>query len=301
MSSTTVVPSLPESTPVSDSSSVASSVKVSHPKDPITAQIERVAAELEGLKKLAKIVSKTVAVKKPKDPNAPKGETPAQLKVWNELVDTVLTEMRTADPKATRAQAMIKARERQDAADPEGAVKREAARLKRQETAARKKAEKAGLLSALQTGASVTEALAAVPVKEKAKRAPMTEEAKKAAAAKRAATLAAKKAAAAVPGGGAGAPAPAATTVAAPAASGAAAALKAKLALKKTAVVPVQETLPADSDALEFELAGVKYWKTSVMDYLWQRTDDGEQGDYVGKLINGVIDSRWPEPASASA
>ncbi len=288
------VPTLPESSPIADSASVTSSVKVSRPQDPLTAQIERVAAELEGLKKLAKLVGKTVVAKPKKDPSAPKGETPAQLKVWNALVDSVLEELRTHDPKATRAQAMTEARKRQDAADPEGAAKREAARLKRQETAARKKAEKEGLLSALATGASVSDALAAAPVKERAKRAPMTEEAKAAAAAKRAATIAAKKAAA---GGGAGGSvsAPAATTTAAPSNVSA---LKAKLAAKKSAVVvPVQEALPADCDAQPFEHAGVKYWKTSALDYLWEMKDDGDQGDYVGKLVGGVVDKRWPEPA----
>lgn len=288
-----VVPSLPESTPVADSASVASSVKVSRPQDPLTAQIERVAAELEGLKKLAKLVGKTVVAKPKKDPSAPKGETPPQLKSWNSLVDSTWTEMRSVDPKIPRSLAMAEARKRLDAADPEGAVKREAARLKRQEAAARKKAEKEGLLAALAGGASVSEALASAPTKERAKRAPMSEEAKAAAAAKRAATIAAKKAAA---GGGAGGPvsAPAATTTAAPSNVSA---LKAKLAAKKSAVVPIQETLPADCDAQPFEHAGVKYWKTSALDYLWEMKDDGDQGDYVGKLIGGVVDKRWPEPA----
>ncbi len=290
----TVVPALPESTPVADNASVASSVKVSRPQDPLTAQIERVAAELEGLKKLAKLVGKTVVAKPKKDPSAPKGETPEQLKAWNALVDTVWAELKTVDPKATRSIAMAEARKRKDAADPEGAAKREAARLKRQETAARKKAEKEGLLTALAGGASVSDALAAAPPKERAKRAPMTEEAKAAAAAKRAATIAAKKAAAV--GGGAGAPV--ATTAAAPTTN--VSALKAKLAAKKAgAVVPVQETLPAECDAQPFELNGVKYWKTSALDYLWKQLDDGDQGDYVGKLVGGVVDKRWPEPAYA--
>jgi hypothetical protein len=288
-----VVPTLPESTPVADNASVASSVKVSRPQDPLTAQIERVAAELEGLKKLAKLVGKTVVAKPKKDPSAPKGETPEQLKAWNALVDTVWAELKTVDPKATRSIAMAEARKRKDASDPEGAAKREAARLKRQETAARKKAEKEGLLTALAGGASVSDALAAAPPKERAKRAPMTDEAKAAAAAKRAATIAAKKAA----GGGAGAPV-VATTAAAPTTN--VSALKAKLAAKKaTAVVPVQETLPAECDAQPFELNGVKYWKTSALDYLWKQLDDGDQGDYVGKLVGGTIDARWPEPAYA--
>ena len=294
---TSVVPTLPESSPVADNASVASSVKVSRPQDPLTAQIERVAMELEGLKKLAKLVGKTVVAKPKKDPSAPKGETPAQLKVWNALVDSVLEELRTHDPKATRAQAMTEARKRQDASDPEGAAKREAARLKRQETASRKKAEKEGLLNALATGASVSDALAAAPAKERAKRAPMSEETKAAAAAKRAATIAAKKAA----GGGAGEPvsAPAATTTAAPSSN--VSALKKRLldAKKPATVVPVQETLPAECDAQPFELNGIKYWKTSALDYLWEQKDDGDQGDFVGKLVGGVVDTRWPEPAYA--
>jgi hypothetical protein len=291
---TSVVPTLPESTPVADSASVASSVKVSRPQDPLTAQILRVEAELDGLKKLAKLVGKTVVAKPKKDPSAPKGETPAQLKVWNTLVDSVLEELRTVDPKATRAQAMTEARKRQDATDPEGAAKREAARLKRQETAARKKAEKDGLLSALAGGASITEALAdAAPAKERAKRAPMSEEAKAKAAEKRKATIAAKKAV----GGGAGAPAPAATTVAAPSAS--ASALKAKLAAKKAApaVVRTRETLPEGVEAEEYEHIGVQYLKAA--DYLWELLEDGEQGEYVGKLVGGTIDTLWPEPTCA--
>lgn len=289
------MPALPESTAVADSASVASSVKV-RALDPLTAQIERVVAELDGLKKLAKIVGKTVSVKPKKDPSAPKGETPTQLKAWNTLVDSVLVEMRTVDPKATRALAMAEARKRQDEADPEGAVKRETARLKRQEAAERKKAEKKSLLDALATGASVADALAAAPAKERAKRAPMTEEAKKAAAEKRKATIAAKKAAAA-----ALAPAPAATTAVAPAAapSAAATALKAKIALAKKPVTRVKETLPADIDVDEFTLNGVKYWKTASPEYLWAMTASGEQGDYVGKLVNGAIDALWPEPESA--
>ncbi len=228
-----------------------------------------------------------------KDPSAPKGETPEQLKAWNALVDTVWAELKLVDPKATRSVAMAEARKRKDAEDPEGAAKREAARLKRQETAARKKAEKEGLLSALAGGASVSDALAAAPPKERAKRAPMTEEAKAAAAAKRAATIAAKKAAAV--GGGAGAPV--ATTAAAPSS---AAALKAKLALAgKKQVVRKQEVLPEDVDALPFELNGVKYWKTTPLDYCWEMLEDGEQGEYVGKLVGGVIDTLWPEPTSA--
>ncbi len=289
----TVVPTLPESTAVADNMSVASSVKVSRPQDPLTAQIERVAAELEGLKKLAKLVGKTVVAKPKKDPSAPKGETPEQLKAWNALVDTVLEELRTVDPKATRAAAMTEARKRKDAEDPEGAAKREAARLKRQETAARKKAEKEGLLTALAGGASVSDALAAAPPKERAKRAPMTEEAKAAAAAKRAATIAAKKAAAG--GGGAGAPT---TTAVAPPAP--AAALKAKLAgIKRPApVVRKQEVLPENVEALPIEHLGVEYWKTTPGDYLWERFGD-DQGEYVGKLVGGVIDTLWPEPSNA--
>lgn len=289
---------LPESTAVADNASVASSAKASRPQDPITAQIERVVAELDGLKKLAKLVAKTTLPKPKKDPSAPKGETPTQLKAWNALVDTVLAEMRIVDPKATRALAMVEARKRQDEADPEGAAKREAARLKRAETSERKKAEKQGLLTALATGASVAEALAAAPVKERAKRAPMSEEAKKAAAEKRKATIAAKKAAV----GGAGAPAVA--TVATPAAPAAPAstgvsALKAKLALAKKPVVRSKETLPADVDAQPFELNGVQYWKTTVLDYMWTMDAEGNQGDYVGKLVAGAIDSLWPEPDSA--
>jgi hypothetical protein len=295
---TAVMPSLPESSPVADNASVASSVKVSRPQDPLTAQIERVAVELESLKKLAKLVGKTIVAKPKKDPSAPKGETPAQLKVWNTLVDSVLEELRTVDPKATRAQAMTEARKRQDASDPEGAVKREAARLKRQETAARKKADKESLIDALASGVSITEALAESPAKERAKRAPMSEEAKANAAAKRAATIAAKKA---TVGGGAGAPISlAATTTAAPPSN--VSALKAKLASKKssvTAVVPFHETLPAECDAQPFELNGIKYWKTSALDYLWEQKDDGDQGDFVGKLVGGVVDARWPEPAYA--
>ncbi len=291
----TAMPALPESTAVADNASVASSAKASRPQDPITAQIERVVAELDGLKKLAKLVAKTTLPKPKKDPSAPKGETPTQLKAWNALVDTVLAEMRTVDPKATRALAMVKARERQDEDDPAGAAKREAARLKRQETAERKKAEKQGLLTALATGASIAEALAAAPAKERAKRAPMSEEAKKAAAEKRKATIAAKKAAA----GGAGAPAVATPAAPVAPASAGISALKAKLALAKKPVVRAKETLPADVDAQPFELNGVKYWKTSVLDYLWAMDAEGNQGDYVGKLVAGAIDSLWPEPDSA--
>lgn len=291
------MPTLPESTAVADNASVTSSMKVSRPQDPLTAQIERVAVELEGLKKLAKLVGKTIVAKPKKDPSAPKGETPAQLKVWNTLVDSVLEELRTVDPKATRAMAMTEARKRQDASDPEGAVKREAARLKRQETAARKKADKENLIDALASGASITEALAESPTKGRAKRAPMSEEAKANASAKRAATIAAKKV---VAGGGVGAPIipAAATTTAAPSSN--VSALKAKLAAKKpAATVPHQETLPAECDAQPFELNGVKYWKTSALDYLWEQKDDGDQGDFIGKLVGGAVDARWPEPAYA--